>query len=178
MSPANNKELAESKLILLYIINKLSIPVSNLQITKLVLENKFMNYFFLQQFLNELCDNNMLSSRIIESKIFYTITETGKQTLGYFPNIIPFGIKAQIDSTLALLKKNMRNETLITAEFIPESENEYSVHCSVNEDNFCLVDLKLTVGTKNDARTICDNWRKNSQAIYSEIIDSVMKKRS
>jgi len=34
MSIVSNKELAENKLILLYIIDKVNIPISNLQITK------------------------------------------------------------------------------------------------------------------------------------------------
>jgi len=58
MSIVSNKELAENKLILLYIIDKVNIPISNLQITKIILENKFMNYFMLQQLLNELCTSN------------------------------------------------------------------------------------------------------------------------
>jgi len=39
MSIVSNKELAENKLILLYIIDKVNIPISNLQITKIILEN-------------------------------------------------------------------------------------------------------------------------------------------
>ena len=53
-SLGNNRQLAENKLILLYIIDKLEIPVSNLQMTKIILENKIMNYFLLQQYLDEL----------------------------------------------------------------------------------------------------------------------------
>lgn len=173
----SNKELAQNKLILLYIINRINMPVSNLQITKIILENKFMNYFLLQQFLNELCDTKMLSSEIIEGKTFYTITDNGKQTLSYFLNLIPGGIKATIDESISLIKKSIRNETLITADFEPQSENEYIVTCKVREDDFCLIDLKITVGTKNDARTICNNWKNSSQSIYSEIIDSLIKKR-
>lgn len=177
MSIGSNRELAENKLILLYIIDKINIQISNLQITKLILENKFMNYFFLQQFLNELCDDNLLASSIVDSKTFYDITAGGKQTLSYFTNIIPAGIKARIDNSISTIKRNIKNETLITADFTPESENEYIVECKVNEDDFSLISLKITVGTKHDARTICENWKANSQLIYSEIIDSLTKKR-
>ena len=54
MSIASNRELAENKLILLYILDKLNMPVSNLQLTKIVMENKLMNYFIFQQFLDEI----------------------------------------------------------------------------------------------------------------------------
>lgn len=177
MSLGSSKELAENKIILLYIIDKISIPVSNIQITKIILENKFMNYFLLQQFLNELCDTNLLDCRNVDGKTFYSITENGKKTLEYFINLIPFGIKATIDNTALEIRKSIRNETLITADYTPKSENEYVVSCKMHEDNFSLIDLKITVGTKNDARIICENWRKSSQEIYSEIIDTLIKKR-
>jgi predicted transcriptional regulator len=177
MTLGNNKEMAANKLILLYIIDKISLPVSNLQITKLILENKYMNYFFLQQFLNELCDNNFLNREIFEEKSFYNITPSGKQTLSYFLNLIPFGIKSQIDNSIQLIQKNIKNETLITADFTPKSENEFVVSCKVHEDNFSLIDLEITVGSKADARMVCDNWKNHSQSIYPEIIESLTKKR-
>lgn len=177
MNLGSNRELAENKLILLYIIDKINLPVSNLQITKIILENKFMNYFFLQQFLNELCDSGMLSPSTEGDKAYYSITQSGKQTLGYFTGHIPLGIKSRIDNTISQIRKNIKNETLIKADFTPESENEFTVSCSVHEDNFSLIDLEISVGTKNDARTICENWKKHSQAIYAEIMDSLTRKR-
>jgi hypothetical protein len=98
-------------------------------------------------------------------------------TLSYFPGLIPAGIKVLIDNTINPIKQNIRNETLVTSDFTPESENEYIVSCKVHEDNFSLIDLKVTVGTKSDARAVCDNWKKYSQAIYAEIIESLTKKR-
>lgn len=177
MSLGSNRELAENKLILLYILEKINMPISNLQITKVILENKFMNYFLLQQFLNELSESSFLAAEDINDKTIYTITPSGRQTLEYFVNLIPFGIKGRIDDTIASIRKSIKNETLITADFTPESEKEFVVSCKVNEDNFSLIDLKITVGTKNDARTICENWKKHSQSIYAEIIESLTKKR-
>ncbi len=178
MSIGSNKELAENKLILLYIIDKVNIPISNLQITKIILENKFMNYFMLQQLLNELCSSNYLLYKNIDNKAFYTITPSGKQTLSYFTNHIPRGIKSLIDNSISNIRNNIRNETFISADYTLSGENEFTVSCQVREDNFNLIDLKVTVGTKNDARRICENWKKHAQEIYSEIIESLIKDRT
>lgn len=173
----SNKELAQNKLILLYIIDKINTPISNLQIVKLILENKFMNYFLLQQYLDELCEANLLIAQIVEGKTFYSITKAGRKTLEYFPSHIPSGIKLRIDDSFSLIRKKIKNETLITADFLPESENEYAVRCKVREDNFSLIDMHVTVGTKADARTICENWKNHSQEIYLEILESLTRKR-
>lgn len=176
-SLGSNREIAENKLILLYIIDKTDIPMSNLQITKLILENKFMNYFLLQQYFNELHENKFLTSETQEGKTIYKITKTGRQTLDYFSNLIPAGIKAIMDASFFDIRKSIRNETLITADFTPESENKFIVTCKVGEDNFPLMEVNVTVGTKNDARTVCENWKMHSQSIYSEIIETLIKKR-
>lgn len=175
MGKDSNKELAENKLMLLYIIEKINMPVSNLQITELIMENNLINYFFLQKFLNELCDDNLLSSEIMEMKTFYTITVLGKNTLKYLDYLIPANIKYKIDTTIKTVRKKIRNETFITADFIPESENKYMVNCSVREDDFTLIDLKVAVGNRNDAKSICDNWKNHPNEIYMEIIDSLTK---
>lgn len=63
-------ELAENKLILIYIINKLKCPLTKNQLTQIILENNLMNYFILQQYICEL-----VSSGIIKySKMILTIT--------------------------------------------------------------------------------------------------------
>lgn len=177
MNIASNRELAENKLILLYIVDKINMPISNLQMTKLVMENKFMNYFIFQQFLDELCNLKYISSKVIDNKTYYSITPSGKQTLEYFINHIPKGLMLIIDNYISEMRKNIRNETFIKADFTPESESEFTVTCQVQEDTFSLIDLKISVGTKSDARDICKNWKKHSQTIYSEIIESLIKSR-
>ncbi len=177
MALDNYKELAESKLILLYILGKIDIPVSNTQITKIILENKFMNYFLLQQYLNELCENNHLICETNDDKKFYSLSDTGRKSLGYLSNLIPFGIRKNIDASMSSEKRKIRNETRITADYTPVSENEFVVTCRVDEDDFNLIELNITVGSKKDAREICDNWKKNSQLIYPELLEIITKKR-
>ncbi|NJD02703.1 MAG: DUF4364 family protein [Ruminiclostridium sp.] len=176
-SLGSDREVVENKLILLYLIDGIKAPVSNLQITKLILENKFMNYFLQQQFLNELLDGQFLQTESSDEKVMYKITQAGKQSLGYFSGLIPSGIKGRIDSSISAIRKKIKNETLITADYITESENKFVVNCRVGEDNFNLMEINVTVGTRNDARTICSNWKRHTQDIYAEIINVLTKQR-
>ena len=47
-------DLAENKLLLLYIFRELDVPVTRNLITEIILENNFLNYFILQPYLSEL----------------------------------------------------------------------------------------------------------------------------
>ena len=171
----SNAKIVEDKLTLLYFLDKVTIPVSNLQIMKIFLENYFMNYFFLQQFINDLVELDLLRASEIDGKTFYSITDKGKETLHLLNEKIPKGVKKRIDDSVSEIKRKIRNETLITADYIPESENEYTVKLSIREDSFSLIEINLVVGSKADARTICSNWKKHSRHIYPEIINSLVR---
>ena len=50
----NSAELAENKLLVLYVIKSLRQPISKTQLNEIILENNFINYFTLQQYISEL----------------------------------------------------------------------------------------------------------------------------
>ena len=136
-----------------------------------------MNYFILQQYLNELSESTFLEADTVDEKILYNITASGRETLGYFTSYIPVGIKSRIDNIFSSLREEIRNENQVTADFTPESESKFIVTCKAAEENFTLIELDIMVGTKNDARNICENWKKYSSEIYPEIIEILTKKR-
>ncbi len=175
-SVESNRELAENKLILLYIINNMEAPVSNLIITKIILENKLMNYIFLQQYLDELCDGKFLEKLDVEDKKAYRISAAGRQGLDYFISLIPAGTKSRIDEALSDYKKRIKNETSVIADFVAVNENEYITTLKICEGSFTFIDLKLTVGSRNDARNICNNWSVNSAALYKKLMSDLTEK--
>ena len=64
-------QLAENKLILLYLINKMSMPLSNSEICLFALEKDYMDYFSLQQYLGELVDSEFLE--VTKEKQHYAV---------------------------------------------------------------------------------------------------------
>lgn len=191
MNPlGSSKEIVQNKLIIMYILHRLNIPISNGTITKLVLETRLMNYFMFQQCFNELCDSKLIrhagdkgtskaasGESSVEASGSYILTESGSKTLQYFIELIAPGIKKQLDKTVPDARKEIVEDSLITADYIPESENKFTVICKMREKGFPLIELKAAVGTKKDALSVCENWKKHSSDIYSEIIGSLTKQR-
>ena len=197
-SLGSNNEIVQNKLIIMYIIDRLNIPVSNNAITKLVLETRLMNYFVFQQCFNELHEGKLLllfqgrmgeqltksttspevnSPQNIKKTNCYMLSDSGKNTLQYFLNLIPQGIKKQLDITITGSRSGIQHDSLVTADFTPESENNYTVICKIDEKGFPLIELKAAAGSKKAARAVCDNWKKHSTEIYSEIMESLIKTR-
>ena len=56
----NTEELAQNKLLLLYVIKVSKTPFDNNRITEFMLEKNYMNYFLVQQYLSELINSNFI----------------------------------------------------------------------------------------------------------------------
>ena len=57
---SDNETLAENKVLILYILNKVNKPLTNDALLQLVLSITDMNYFYFQQFLLDLLENKYI----------------------------------------------------------------------------------------------------------------------
>ncbi len=171
-------EIAEKKIFILYLIRKLDMPVGSIQLVKIVLENRFMNYFYFQQYLSELLEEGLLTVCNEQGGQYYQMNDKGLRVLDMLQSILPMGLKKRIEESVRSIRKNVRMETFITADYIPEDENTYSVICKIRENDFPLMEVKLAAGSREEARNICRNWINSPQLVYSEILDALMKERA
>lgn len=170
-------EIAENKIFILYFLKKMNMPVGSIQLVKIILENRFMNYFFFQQYLSELIDEGLLTATNRDGRQFYEISEKGLVVLEMFQSILPAGLKKRLEESIHSIRKNIRRETYITADYHPDDENSYTVVCKIQENDFPLIEVKLTAGSREEARGICKNWTNSPQEVYSEILDALLKNR-
>lgn len=164
-----SQQLAEKKLLLLYIFDKLNQPVSNSQITQFILENDLMNYFMLQQFLSELKETKFITEKLEDHTELLSITEKGKNTLNYFINRIPNSVKEEINQLISEKKLAFKKKSEVTSHYVKVNEGKYQVKLSIIEENVSMIDLKFTVDSIKKAQEICEKWQKDASNIYRGI---------
>lgn len=162
---------ADSKLILLYLINKIDIPLTNSQISQFAMEENFMHYFTLQQSLSEMVENGYLESTQENNDTHYTITGEGLTTLGYFEKQIPPYIRNTINKYVNDNRKSIKRDYEITANyFYVHESNEYMVKCGVYDDETVLMEINVSVVNREQAKFICANWKQNVNKLYGSIL--------
>jgi predicted transcriptional regulator len=171
----NTMELAENKLLLLYILNKIKFPISKNQLTEIILENNFINYFTLQHYLTELNAAAFVQHSEKEGKHRILITEKGIKVLTLFENRLPEDKLQIINSYLKNKLHKIKNELAVTADYTIESSSSYIVNLKAVEDDSILIDLKLNVPSNKQAIHICNNWKEHSSQIYNDIIKLLYK---
>ena len=92
---ADNETLAENKVLILYLLSILEKPINNDAVYRLVLSVQDMNYFYFQQFLIDLENNNYIVKYEKEEHEVYEITESGKSTLTLTIDMLPRNYKTE-----------------------------------------------------------------------------------
>ena len=137
----SSEELASHKLLILYILDKINMDLTNSQITQVVLETEMMNYFSLQQFLSQLMESKFLTTYKESDREYYSLTQKGLEILEYFLSRIPEDLTKKIDEYVALNKQSLLSDTEVKSSFIQQNNNEFIVNLRVIENQSNLIDL-------------------------------------
>ncbi|MGL4874610.1 MAG: DUF4364 family protein [Clostridium sp.] len=170
MHKESSLELAENKLLVLYILKLLKQPITNTQLTEIVLENSFINYFTLQQYISELSEATFIQYIEVSDKKLISLTEKGDNVLSFFRDRISPSQLSSIDEYIKNHIDLIKKELTIHSDYTLAKNNNFLVHIKALEDDLPLIDLKLSVPTKKQATYICGKWQENPSEIYNQII--------
>lgn len=163
------------KLIILYMLNKVNFPLTNAQLIEFFSEKNYASYFTLQNVINELLSSHLISVEKIRNSSYYHITSEGSETLGFFVNKIPGAIVDDMDIYLMKNKYELRNEVGTIADYYKSTNQDYIVHCQVKEGQGTLIEINISVPSKEEASAMCNQWKDASQEIYKFVMKSLMK---
>lgn len=169
-------DLTVNKLVVLYLLTKVKMPLSLSQLTQIILERAYTDYFSLQQYLSEMLEAGFISQGKETHISWFSITDKGLQTLGFFESRIPSSTRDELDLFIENNWRTLRNELEVTAEYVTQKDNEFIVHCKVNENDSALIELKVNVASKKQANELCTNWRTNATTLYGEILELLSQK--
>lgn len=161
------------KLIVLYMLNRVTFPLTTAQLSDFILEKEYTNFLTLQQVINELTDAGLISTQSIRNRTHLAITEEGKETLNFFQNRISDAIKTDINTYFRENEFALRNEVSVLGDYYKSTSGEYEAHLVAKDRGIKLIDITLSVPTEELAASICDNWQNKNQEIYQHLIQEL-----
>jgi len=168
----NSSDLAENKLLMLYVLKSIKDPISNTQLTEIILENNFINYFTFQQYLSELEESKFVEYHEANDKKLLILTEKGDNVLTLFKARISPSKISIVDIYIKEKIGSIKKELTIHADYtLGNGDDSFIVDLKAIEDQALLMELKLSVPTKNQATSICAKWKENPSEIYTNIIN-------
>ena len=168
----NSSELAENKLLMLYVLKSIKEPISNTQLTEIILENNFINYFTFQQYLSELEESKFVEYQEANDKKILLLTEKGDNVLTLFKARISPSQISIVDEYIKEKISTIKKELTIHADYtLGSGDDSFIVDLKAIEDQALLMELKLSVPTKKQAASICSKWKENPSEIYTNVIN-------
>ncbi|MBR4110119.1 MAG: DUF4364 family protein [Clostridia bacterium] len=169
------EKLAENKLIILYLLNNANCTLTNLQILRLLYDFEGFNYYYFQHLLSDLVEKKYIFNYKQGEEWLYEITAEGREVLELTGNILPGIVKHKLDIITKEQLQTVQNEVAITAEYIPENDNEYITSCKISEAHKVLFEINVYCASQEQAKKIADNWKNNANEIYPNVIKMLTK---
>ena len=166
--------LTSYKLIILFMLDNSSKPVTYSRISEFVLEGEYTSYFHLQQALSELTEAQLISRKTVANTSFYNITEDGKNTLAFFEKDISPESREEINAYLEKNGYKSPDRILSPADYYPTPAGGYAVRCQLMENGATILDLNMSVPGQEAAKAVCLNWKDKCQDIYANIMEELL----
>lgn len=166
----NSEDVAQNKLLILFIIKNSPKSLTNEGLTEFILNKNFINYFLFQQYLGELINGEFIEI-VQDNNYVYKLLDKGEKTLELFENKISPGIREDILKEFKLQQIILKRQTQIVADLFIKENNQYNVNLKLVENDETLFSLYLEVPTREQAESICKLWKDNPNIIYQDIIN-------
>ncbi len=168
-------EQTQYRLIILFLLKHASQPLSGAQILECVLDMDGSSYFVMQEILSDLLEVSLISKEPRGHATFYRLTKEGEKTLSYFEHNLPSAPKLKVLRYLET-QGAWPEKVLTPSSFYPNKSGNgtYFVRCQIVEDGTSILDLTLSVPTREAALEICKSWDLRSHRLYSKVWNTIL----
>ncbi len=168
----------EIKLIILYTAHHLKVALSYTMLDYVISSCANVNYFDIGIYIEELISTENLSEYEADGERYFSLTDTGEETLGFFESNIPGSIKLALKDKILEVNKKAGLGNRLYADYIPINQNEYTVKLSLEEGGTVMLGLEMHAGPKERAKEICNYLKNNTDEFYKFIIEFLEEKIS
>ena len=134
----SNEDLAENKVLILYLLNKISDGIKSDNLYKIISIANNINYFYFQELVTDLIETNLIGSFTKDEDTFIKITSEGQNALSLTKSLLPGILKLKADNAFKDTISSIEEEASIITEYTPKNESDYTVTCKIVEKNMKL----------------------------------------
>ncbi|MBQ4473185.1 MAG: DUF4364 family protein [Lachnospiraceae bacterium] len=157
------------KLIICRMLSLVNFPLSNAQISDYLLDRGYADYFDIQQSLNEMAEEALLTAETRPGTTTYELTELGRESLGYFGRRIPDVIEKDLEEYLRSNRYELRETSSVRTDYSQDPEGGYLAALSLYERGRLLCKLQMHADTEDEAARMADRFRKRHRELYETL---------
>lgn len=165
--PGFIQDQLEIKFLILYIAARVIEPVPFDTILDLTLCDDAIDYFDFSECLADLVRTDHLS---LSDSGLYAITEKGRRNSAICESSLPYSVRLRCDRNLEEWNRKLRRQRQVKASIEQRANGTYTVKLALNDDKGSVMDLRLMVVDRAQAKAVSQRFRKSPETLYSQII--------
>lgn len=171
MDISNNTTV--SKLVLLYVFDKMEIPLTEATITDMCCNrNSWIGYLTCKEVISDLIENGFVVVTANNSgEEYYAITIDGRSCVSYFFMKIPASLRDEIDVFIRENRQKFRRKQEYFSDYYKNADGSYTVLMKIIEPLGTKMELKLNVANRGVAKHIYNQWEEHASQVYASLYD-------
>ncbi|MGN0765042.1 MAG: DUF4364 family protein [Christensenellales bacterium] len=164
-----------NKLILLYIFDKMDVPLQENIIVEMATENNWINYMECKESLADLIKTSFVANISPRSSTpRYTITSDGRECLNHFYTNINSSVRDDITDIIKKNRMKYRKKQDYFSDYYKNADGTYTVVLKIESNTMPLMELKLNIQNRNTAKWIFKNWADKAPQVYEFIQENLV----
>ena len=163
-------EKIEVKILILFILRRLSKPVKLDVLTELTLCDDGISYFDFTECVNELVRTEHLK---IEDGM-YSLTGKGIRNGEITENSLPYSVRTKAEKTTSTTRAEQNRSAMIKTHSTVNPDGGCTVAMSLSDGLGDIVTLELFAANESQALALEKGFRKNAENIYNTLIEMIL----
>ena len=161
------REKLDIKLLILYILRRLSGGVDISTICEICRVDGGVGYFDYSDCLSELTETGLIAYD--EDNGRYMITPKGADDIDQVGSSLPFSVRQKVNRSVGPVNEKIKREQMIRTSY-SEEDGVYSVKFILSDGVGEILNLKFMCSGEEQAKDFQKKFRKNAEAYYNKII--------
>ena len=174
----NAEEKVRLKLILLFFMEKMEIPLTQNSILNICsLENTWLPYMDCLAVICELTDTKLIyKTESNENLELFSITYAGRNCLSQLYTRIPYELRERITEYVKQNKLEVKTSQEYTTDYTPNSDGSYTVTLRIYEPMITtpMFEIKIKAPSRQSAIATESKWKKEAPNVYEFIYENLI----
>lgn len=164
-------DMLDVKVLILFVMARVSYPVSVQQIYELCYQDDCLSYFDVCTAIPEMVKSGHLKELEGEN---YEITEKGKADGSLTEDSIAFTVKQRAENAVSRFNRQIRRSSFVKTQIIPREKGDFSVILSLDDEMGNLMTVELMAPDQRQAVRLCRLFENKAEDVYNMTMTTLL----
>ena len=157
-------DMLDVKVLILYVMARVSYPVTIQQIYELCYQDDCLSYFDVCTAIPELVKSKHLKEAENDC---YVITDKGKADGALTEDSVAFTVKQRAENAVARFNRQIRRSSFVKTQIVPREKGDFSVIMALDDEMGNLMTLELVAPNQRQAIRLAKLFEKKAENVYN-----------